>query len=59
MKIYFDLVSKLLEVIIVLRNNNDDDVIVIMLIKEYNLLREMEYLFLIKMNRNRFEEFIE
>lgn len=59
MKVYFDLVSKFMEVIVVLRNNNDDDVIVIMLIKEYNLLKEMEYLFFIKMNRNRFEEFIE
>lgn len=59
MKYYFDLVSKLMDVIIVLRNNNEDDVIVIMLIKEYNLFKEIEYLLFSVSNRKRLEDFIE
>lgn len=53
MKYYFDAVSESLDVIIVSRNNNDDDAIVIMSIKEYNALKETEYLLSTSKNRKR------
>ncbi|MEZ5042747.1 MAG: type II toxin-antitoxin system Phd/YefM family antitoxin [Saprospiraceae bacterium] len=55
MKYYFDLVSKSMDVIIIPRNNNDDDAIVIMSIREYNSLKETEYLLSSAKNRQRLE----
>lgn len=56
MKHYFDAVSKSMEVLIIPRNNNEDDAIVIMSIKEYNALKETEYLMSTTANQKHLHE---
>lgn len=56
MKNHLDEVSENSEIIIIPRNNNEDDAIVVMSIKEYNSIKETEYLLGNESNRQRLQK---
>lgn len=56
LKHHLDDVSKNSEVIIIPRNNNEEDAIVVMSIREYNSIKETEYLLGNESNRQRLQK---
>ncbi len=57
-KAYLDEVIQSGETIIVARNNSNDDAVVLMSLREYNALKETEYLLSSEANRSALEKSI-
>lgn len=57
-KAYLDEVIQSGEILIVPRNNSNDDAVVLMSLREYNALKETEYLLSTEANRSMLEKSI-